>query len=220
MKKNKVKKLTNLIILDASGSMQSKTNEVRGGLKTLLEQIKSDATRDDGEVKTATIVTDFSSHGDFQVVVNEKDSVNVNTGHADRYTTRGMTALYDAIYKSFDLVSSDQDSVFVTIFTDGGENDSKEITYEGIKSLIGNRKEKNWVITFMGTTEADLKNAESLGISKGNTMMFANTSTGVMDSMSSLVSARTAYYMANTSSTSDVDLNNLMDQTKTTTNKQ
>ncbi len=76
MKKNKVTKVTNLIILDASGSMMSKTSEVRGGLKTILDQIKSDANKDVEKAQVATIVTDFASHGDFQIVVNEKDSIH------------------------------------------------------------------------------------------------------------------------------------------------
>lgn len=112
------------------------------------------------------------------------------------------------------MVDDDQDGVFVTIFTDGGENDSKELRKEAIRSLIDSKKEKSWVITFMGTTEEDIKNAVDLGISVGNTMYFANTHDGVTASFSKMNNMRNSYYTAATNVNSfaakTIDTNNLV----------
>ncbi len=214
-----VKCLTNLIILDASGSMYSKRAEVIGGLAQILSQIKQDAERDFHNVKTTTIVTDFASHGDFNVPINSRFSVDLQPDQAEEYKTRGMTALYDAIAKSFDLVPEDQDGVFVTIFTDGAENDSKEMNHEAVKDLISRKKKKEWTITFMGTSEADINKAVNLGVSRGNTMSFTNTAEGVNTSFSKMSSVRSAYYQSSVGGQS-VDLDNLMEEPSKTIKKE
>ncbi len=59
------KKICNLIILDASGSMSNKADEVRHGLKELFKDI-----RQSSDVKNHTIVCDFASAGDFRILIN------------------------------------------------------------------------------------------------------------------------------------------------------
>lgn len=189
-------KNANLIIIDASGSMASKASEVIGGLKTLFSQITEDAKKDKRTVSTTTLIVDFSGNGDYRELLSSEDSLSIDEKIASSYRTRGMTALYDAIGKAFS--SLDQkgkyDSVFVNILTDGDENDSKEFSSPRIQSLLKEKKDQNWAITFMGTTEASINNAVSLGISRGNTMSFADSAAGVKGSMTKLSSVRTAYY--------------------------
>lgn len=189
-------KNANLIIIDASGSMSTKVSEVIGGLKTLFSQITEDAKKDERTVSTTTLIVDFSGHGDYRELLSSEDSLSIDEKIASSYRTRGMTALYDAIGKAFS--SLDQkgkyDSVFVNILTDGDENDSKEFSSPRIQSLLKEKKDQNWTITFMGTTEASINNAVSLGISRGNTMSFADSAAGVERSMEKLSSVRTAYY--------------------------
>lgn len=186
-------KLTNLIIIDASGSMSSKQSEVIGGLKTLFSQITSDVKKDKKTVTTKTVVVDFSGHGDFRTLISSDDSLSLDESIANKYSTRGMTALYDAIGKAFSLVSK-QDGVFVNIITDGEENDSKEFSSKDIQDLIESKKKDNWTITFMGTTEAIINKAVSLGVSRGNTMTFSDSARGVKMSMDKLSSTRSTYY--------------------------
>lgn len=201
--------MVNLIILDASGSMNSKLEEVKGGLKQLFNQIKED-TKKDKKLKIQTIVTDFGGAADFNVIVNTKKSAELSDEIVDKYSTRGMTALFDAIGKSFLLVPLTEKDVFVNILTDGGENDSKEFKLDIIKALIAEKKSKGWAITFMGTSEADLANAERIGISKGNTYAFQNSAAGVKMSFSKLSSTRSMYMDAK-SKGKDIDLANLME---------
>lgn len=210
-----MKKLTNLIIVDASGSMQNKTSDVIGGLKQILTQIKEDAIRDLPTVTTNTIVTEFSSSGVFKVLTDSKDSTDIDPAEADRYRPGGGTALYDAIDKSFSLVKDEQDAVFVTIFTDGEENDSKEITHEVVKKLIEKKREEKWTITFMGTTEEDIKAAIRMGVSAGNTMYFQNSVEGAKMSMRKMSNMRNVHYTASMNPgvySRSVDLNSLVEE--------
>lgn len=186
-------KLTNLIIIDASSSMSNKKAEVIGGLKELFSQIQKDAKKDKKTVTTCTKVVDFSSARDYRELVSSPDSLSLDESVATSYRTRGMTALYDAIGKSFATIPK-QDSVFVNIITDGEENDSKEFTSQAIKKLIEEKRAEGWVITFMGTTEEAVNKAVSLGISKGNTMTYMDSAKGMASSFSTLNSIRSSGY--------------------------
>lgn len=190
-----MKKITNLIVIDASGSMTSKTEEIRGGLRLLFKDIKKDA--DLGEAKIRTIVTQFSSPGHFKELVNSKKPEKLTDELANAYTPEGMTALYDAIGQSFGLVPDGQDSVLVTIMTDGQENSSQEYSATDIKKLITDKQTGRWTISFMGTTQASLMEAQSWGVSEGNSISFSNSESGVRKSMTSYQKMRKSHYESN-----------------------
>lgn len=204
-----MKNFTNLIIIDASGSMESKKSEVIGGLKKIFSDIKKEANT---EVNTTTIVVDFSDSRDFNVLVNSNNVDSLTNKVAESYTVRGFTALYDAIGRAFQLVPKKQDGVFVNILTDGEENASKEFKAEDIKKIIEKKRKKKWAITFTGTTEAILSKAQDLGISRGNMMMVADTGAGINMAYASSNAMRSAYYMTATSSLGleNVDVDNLV----------
>ena len=195
-KKNKVIKSTNLIIIDASGSMGSKIEDVKGGLKQILEDIKKDAQKDKGKKEIQTIVLDFSDARDIRTLVNTKDCKHLEPNMADGYSVRGSTALFDAIGKGFSMVDSNDKNVFVSIITDGGENASREFSGHAIKQLISEKRERGWAITFMGTDEQAIEQARSFGITSGNTFMFANNSAGVSLSMNKVLKSRKMSYSA------------------------
>lgn len=207
------KKFTNLIIIDASGSMSSKSLEVIGGIKGLFKTIREDA-KANPEIESNTIVIDFSSSNDIRVLLNSKNPADLIDSIAESYCTRGMTALYDAINYAFSLIEKDQDGVFVNILTDGEENDSKECKGSDIKKLIETAKDKKWAVTFMGASEDCIKNAKNIGISNGNTMVFENSSRGITSALNKTVSSRTAYYSAvSNSNLGDFDLENIITNT-------
>lgn len=191
--KQTIKKFTNFILIDASGSMKSKASEVIGGLKTLFQSIKDEAKQYPKNIVT-TIICDFSGPGDFNVLVNSSDPKELTDELAEKYETRGWTALYDAIGIGFKLIPNQQDCVFINILTDGLENSSKEFKFKTVKGLITNAKTKNWVITFMGTTEEAINNATDLGISKGNTLVFTDSASGVNDASLKMHKSRIVLY--------------------------
>ena len=207
------KQFTNVIVIDASSSMEDKKSSVISGLKELFQDIKSRA-KADKEVDFKTIVVKFSSHDDVKVIVNAFGGKSLTKGLAESYTTSGMTALYDAIGTAFGLVAHTEEHVFVNILTDGEENNSKIYDQARIKSLIGEAKKKGWAVTFMGTTEEAINSAVGLGVSRGNTLSFAK-SVGGMNKMSKARSNMSAMYYASSVGASaggaSVDVNNLTD---------
>ena len=216
-----MKKFTTLIIVDASGSMENKVPEVIGGLKQLFADIKTDAEKSP-DVIQRTIIIDFSSSRDIRVIVDTTDISLLTDNLAESYTTRGATALYDAIAHGFSLVGDEQDGVFVNIITDGEENDSKVYrTPDAIKPVIDAAKGKQWAIVFMGTSEEAVMDAARIGISIGNTYTYTDDSYGMMRVNKMSSTTRTAYYTATTSAvsgsatfTSTIDLNNLVTNNK------
>jgi len=198
-KKVTKKKITNLIIIDASGSMADKLDEVKGGLKQLFSDIRKDMIKDKKNVNMRNIVLDFSGSEDIRTLVDSNDVNDLQDSLADNYRVRGMTALLDAIGKGMNMVDNNDYAVFVSILTDGEENDSKQYTSKDVTEMIKAAKDKKWVVTFMGTTEAAINKAQSWGASRGNTMKFSNDSAGVKMSMKKCTLTRTAYYAAATS---------------------
>jgi hypothetical protein len=173
--------------------MFSKVQEVKDGLKALLKQIEDDANSNT-EIQNTTIIVDFSDAHDFRVVVNDPKSLHIDKNLVENYRTRGGTALFDAMARAFDLVPQEQSSVFVNILTDGEENSSRTYNSEMIRGIVEDKKNKNWAITFMGTTEDALNTAVSIGISKDNTFEFANSSAGVTRGMGKALKAKAAYF--------------------------
>ena len=124
-----MKNICNLILIDASGSMQNRISDVKGGLMKLFSDI-----REQTDINQHTVVCDFSD--DFRVLVNSVNPKDLDTSVIEKYSTRGSTALFDAIKKSFDIVPKGMDGVFVSILTDGEENSSRECNTEQVKKLI------------------------------------------------------------------------------------
>ena len=178
--KNK-KQASNLIIIDASGSMGDKVAEVKGSLKQLFRGIREDQDKYPN-VTSSTIVVDFSGAGDFRVLANVSDAAELTDAMAEAYETRGMTALNDAIGRSFQLVPVSADQVIVNILTDGMENDSKEFDFQKTKALIEKKRELGWIISFMGTSEQSIEHAVKIGISISNTVKWDNTGEGLQSS--------------------------------------
>lgn len=206
--------MTNLIIIDASGSMTSKIDEVKGGLKELFKNIKEDYKNAKKKVKPRTIVLDFAGAGDVRTIVDSKDLKELKDEVAESYSTRGMTALYDAIGKGFEMIDKAETQVFINVITDGAENDSKEFNSASIRKLVEEGKKKGYAITFMGTTEAALSQATSIGVSKGNMAMFSDSKKGVDFSMKKMSNVRNAYYES-ASLGREINLDNLMTDDKT-----
>ena len=189
-----MKKITNLIIIDASSSMMSKTAEIKDGIKELMKGIRKDS-KQNKDIKNRTIICQFASPENFKVLLNSSKRRKLkDKSIANNYQPSGMTALFDAIGQGFELVRENQDGVFVSILTDGEENCSQEYNRETVTNLISRSKEKGWGITFMGTTEGAIRNAQSWGVSKGNTMAFADSKDGMIQMSKIRDSARSVYY--------------------------
>jgi len=200
------KKITNLIIVDASSSMRSKKEEIIDGLKDLISDIKKDMKNDGKDIKTRTIICQFATAGTFQVLINTTSRKKLKKSLADDYEPNGMTALYDAIGQAFNLVGKKQDGVFVNVLTDGEENDSKEYTSDMIKKLIAEADEKKWGVTFMGTTKEAIHSAQYLGFKASNTYQYVDSKIGTKMSNRVKGASRDMYMRSVKASMSKADI--------------
>lgn len=210
---NTTKSIFNLIIIDASGSMRSKVDEVQGGLNQLFTELKEDEATQP-EVSNSITVIDFSSHGDYNELYTNAKPSDLKELEDGEYVPRAMTALYDAIGKAFQTVPADQDGVMVTIFTDGIENDSKEFKAADIHSLITAKETQGWTITFMGTTQEAILAAHRLGIKRDKMLSYANSKQGTAYAWSKLSGARRKYQE---SIIKDTVVNDIFDEDDVTT---
>ena len=188
------------VIFDMSGSMDDLKRDVIGSYNSFLEEYKKDTNNN--------YLTLILFNTDMKTAVNNMPINLVKKLDAELYQPNGGTALYDSVgtvllnlkekNKYLDVVFDRQ---LVVIITDGEENSSKLYSASDIKKDIGLARENKIEFIFLTAAENAMFNAENMGINKGNTMFFSNTSTGYRG-MSKSVSNTMSYF----SNASDKDL--------------
>jgi len=159
--------LTELImILDMSGSMYELRDDTIGGYNSLIEEQK----KEDGEVFVTTVLFNHS----YSVLYDRADIKDVKPLTGGEYIPSGMTAMLDAVGRAITSVGQSlaampeeerPSRVMVTIITDGYENSSKEYTWDAIRAMIKEQREKySWVFTFIGADIDTMKVSGDLGI--------------------------------------------------------
>lgn len=195
-------------IIDKSGSMQSMLDAAINGFNSFLEDQKSV----EGKAVVSTIM--FSTQ--YNVLYENIDIQNCTFFNRNNYVPHGGTALYDAIGKTIDSeieslaklsLEERPEKTLCVILTDGEENSSKVYGQEKIKSMITEMKEDfKWEFLFLAANEEASLTAQSMGISKGNSYSFMNSSDGLEDAYRG-VSYATASYRTSKS----IVMDNLMD---------
>ena len=134
---NKESKIYNLIILDESGSMCCIERQALNGLNETLQTIRS-AQQKYPEQKQYVSILPFDTNN--LRLLRDKVSIDeVRDLRPDEYNPCGGTPLYDAIgfgINSLIKTVTPDDSVLVTIITDGEENSSVE--YNAKSLPVGN----------------------------------------------------------------------------------
>jgi uncharacterized protein YegL len=166
-----------IFLIDESGSMLPKAEDVRGGFNSYLEKLKGD-----GNNYSLSIIK-FESKVHPLVIGMALDEVPQLT--KENYQPLNHTALYDAIgyifaqASKFPDVSPEHpygtDPVLVIIMTDGQENASKEYVKKDITTGIKEREDKGaWTFVYLGADQDAWSVAGDLGMYAGNTMSFAS----------------------------------------------
>jgi uncharacterized protein YegL len=135
------------VILDESGSMNGKKDDVIGGFNSFIEEqknIKTDQSR--------FFMIKFNSNV-FPIHNNIKlEYVPPLTN--ENYRPSGNTALYDAVYKAIltvDEYKEKDERIVIVIFTDGLENSSKVATKHILKEMITSREASGeWTFLYIG----------------------------------------------------------------------
>ena len=196
------------MILDKSGSMNSVRDATISGLNEQLDSIKQASEDFDNQEQIVCFVT-FNSDVDTEQVWNEKIE-DVDNFTRESYVPCSLTSLHDAIGMGInklrneiqDELSNRQANVVVTIFTDGQENTSKEFSGSDVRDLVNEVQDSGqWTVAFVGCGGEEVFNvAQSLGVSRGNTMSYSSGEAGTSEAFTTMSHARYSRSMMYSSS--------------------
>lgn len=182
----------NVHILDRSGSMRGqKLGNALEGINSEISELKKDSN--------VIYLQSFIHFGND--MSTEKWRVGIqDVGHL-HVNANGMTALNSTIGKVLEDILETrvgEEKTLVKIFTDGGENASRDKYRDNIvlSKLIKSAESKGVTVTFVGT-EDDVQNViEKLNIHKSNTISHNNTPEDIMRSFAETTEATMAYSKA------------------------
>ena len=173
-----MKRIFNLLVVDESGSMSIIRRQALVGINETLATIQKMQKAHADLEQRVTLITFDSTHTN--VFYDNVRASNANPLKAKDYNPCGATPLYDAIgmgIAKINALTTEDDSVLVTIITDGEENCSEEYSLKMIKNLIEKLKKQNWTFTFIGTDDLDVENiALDMGID--NHLQFSEDEAG------------------------------------------
>lgn len=148
-----MKRVFNLLVVDESGSMSIIRRQALVGINETLATIQKMQKTHKNLEQRVTLITFDSTHTN--VFYDNVRASNANPLKAKDYNPCGATPLYDAIgmgIAKINALTTEDDSVLVTIITDGEENCSEEYSLKMIKNLIEKLKKQNWTFTFLVLT--------------------------------------------------------------------
>jgi hypothetical protein len=190
-----IKRIINLIILDASGSMESIYNQALSGTNETIQTIRM-GQKDHPELQQCLTLASFNSGKDYLKVkysVAPIDEVKEIT--KEDYVACGCTALYDAMGEMISELKrklTPEDRVLVTVITDGYENSSTHWSGPQIKSLVEELRHEGWTFTYIGANQDVEAVAGSMGIH--NTLAFEETEEGAKRMIAMDRSSRSRFY--------------------------
>ena len=189
-------KVFNLIILDESGSMSCIERQALNGLNETLQTIRRAQDKFPDQEQLVSIVP-FES-GNIRLLRDKVSIKEVNDLRPDEYNPGACTPLYDAIgfgINSIRKAVTNDDSVLVTIITDGEENSSEEYSGKAIATIIDELKKKGWMFTYIGANQDAVSVAMTINIT--NAMNFVQDDAGTKAMFEKERRSRERYFEAN-----------------------
>ena len=185
MKKEKMKEMDVVFLLDRSGSMTGMEMDTIGGYNSYLEKQR----RNGYKTKITTVLFD-----DKYEMINERcDIKDIKPLNKDIYYVRGCTALLDAIGKTIEYIDKkNAKKVMFIITTDGLENASKIYNKKQIKEMIEGHS--NFEFMYIGANIDSYSEGNSIGISKKNISNYKKSSEGISNLYKSVEKASMSLY--------------------------
>ena len=167
------------VILDKSGSMNTKVQDVIGGFNLYISELAKEPAVEYGFTLT---LFDTAVAMKYNSVPLEK----VAKLDESSYRPSGNTALLDAIGNTAQTVNTDGfDKIITVIMTDGEENSSREWTLQGIRELVRSKESLgNWTFVFLGANLDAFAQGANLGVARPNAVRYdADNFFAVYDSL-------------------------------------
>ncbi|MEM9669631.1 MAG: vWA domain-containing protein [Pseudomonadota bacterium] len=169
------------ILLDRTGSMSDIWDEA---LSSVNAYAKSVGEEEAGEADIETIVNlavfDAQEGLQFDVLRRGIEAETWKEVTNDEAHPRGMTPLFDAIGRIVALAEADApEKAVLVIMTDGLENASREMTGEGAKAALDRARDRGWEVVFLGAEFANFSDAESVGVSSGQSIAVGSQQFGI-----------------------------------------
>ena len=170
-----------LIVLDASGSMSSIQDDIKGSFNEFLKKQR--------EAKGKTVFDLYQFSDEAKRIVRSADLAQFHDDLMAKYHCTGCTALNDAVCIAMDTVGQEfanmpeserPEHVLCVIITDGEENASKEFTTEDVKKRIKHQQEVyKWDFQFLAANQDAFEAGESIGLDQDDCMDFIADELGV-----------------------------------------
>ena len=170
----KTQKIYNLIILDASGSMQSIYRQALTGVNETLATIRR-VQQESPELLQYVSLASFSAGANFLNRIYSGVPIAEARDITEKdYPLLDCTALYDAMGTCISELQQKvghDDRVLVTVITDGYENASRTWSGRQIKSLVEELRQMGWTFTYIGADQDVERVAIEIGVH--NTLRFS-----------------------------------------------
>lgn len=178
-------------LLDRSGSMEAIRDDTIGGFNAYVDGLK-----DVPNLIFTALQFDTSS---LDKICVKKPIAEVPRLTRETFVPRAGTPLIDAAVKAIhataDVVRDLGDvldlKVVVAIQTDGAENSSREFRLPYLQDLVKEKTQAGWEFIFMGAGFDAYGTADSLGISRKNTMSYGRNNSA--EAFASFASNTRAY---------------------------
>ena len=160
------------VIIDQSGSMLTRAQDVIGGFNNFLAEqcalpgeARLTLTLFADAVHTPVINTDIHSIADLTTTT---------------YRPAGSTALLDAVGRTMSGLNARSPSrAVIVIITDGEENASRQYNITQVREYITSAEARGWKVLFLGANIDAFKVGTALGASLYNTANFVQSASGV-----------------------------------------
>ena len=165
MEKQKITEV--VFIIDASGSMILLSEDVVGSINGVLEEKRKVAYSE--KVLVTTVLFNNVTH----FVHESAPILDVPLLTAEQYSPKGLTALFDAIGETIELLQNFRlynrqktTRTLVFIMTDGKENASRRFDRATIQKMIVDRQKEGWEFVFLAANINAEETARDIGIRK------------------------------------------------------
>ena len=170
-----------LIVLDASGSMSSIQDDIKGSFNEFLKKQR--------EAKGRTVFDLYQFNDEAARIVRSADLANFHDDLMAKYDCSGCTALNDAVCTAIDTIGREfsdmpeaerPEHVLCVIITDGMENASREFTTKNVRDRIRHQQDVySWEFRFLAANQDAFETGESIGLELDDCMDFIADKLGV-----------------------------------------